>query len=358
MSSYELLMSASVQITPAYPPDISGVGDYSALLSNKFRERGGSMWTLVARQGMPDVAPMDEAVYLSEMEAERLAQAIDGYDRVLLHFSGYGYARRGLCRWVVDGLARWKARGNGRRLVTMFHEVYATGPIWRSSFWTAAPQKRIARDLAMLSDAGFVSSQGGQDQLARLAPGLPVQLLPVFSNVGEPEAPCALFDRLPVAVVFGGRTRRRRVYDALARLEPSLSRALNHIGVSQIVDIGPEMQMPGEVDGCPVTALGEVSSTEVSAALLGARIGFVDYPGHVFTKSGIVAAYFAHRLTVVNTSPIGGFPADLVEGENFESIQRFVQEKVEHQAIADAGHQWYRLHNSDVTAEKIRAVLS
>ena len=350
-------MSTTLQITPAFPPDISGVGDYAAVLSGKFREAGEPMATLVARPGTRDGPPTNDVTYLPQAEAETLAQAVDGYDGILLHFSGYGYAKRGLCRWLVDGLARWKAGGDGRRLVTMFHEVYATGPVWRSSFWTAGAQRRIARDLARLSDAGFVSSQGGQDQLARLAPELGVDLLPVFSNVGEPETPRPLAERAGRAVVFGGRTWRRKVYEALGRAGTDLARALGNAGVTRIIDIGPEMEVLGDVAGCVVTPLGPRPAMEVSTALGDARIGLIDYPGHVFTKSGIAAAYFAHRLPIVNTSPVGGFPPDLQEGRHFASLERVANGGVEAQAIADTGHDWYRPHGVSATVEKFRAGL-
>jgi hypothetical protein len=91
------------------------------------------MRTLVAR---PEAWNGEGATSLARAEATELTTALRDTDRVLLHFSGYGYARRGLCRWLVDGLTRWKAAGAQRRVVTMFHEVYASGPIWRSSFWT------------------------------------------------------------------------------------------------------------------------------------------------------------------------------------------------------------------------------
>ena len=350
-------MSIPLQVTPAFPPDIGGVGDYAAVLSAKFDEAGDAMATLVSCPGAREAHRTNHVTFLPQPDAEALARAIERYDRVLLHFSGYGYARRGLCRWLVDGLSRWKARSHGRRLVTMFHEVYATGPIWRSSFWTSSAQKRIARDLAILSDAGFVSSQGGRDQLTQLAPDLPLELLPVFSNVGEPKAPKTLSKRSGQAVVFGGPTRRDRVYKALGRAVGAVADCFGQAGVTEIIDIGPEMDVPKQVAGCPVTALGPRPAEEVTAKLSDARIGLVDYPGHVFTKSGIAAAYFAHRLVVLNTSPVSGFPFDLKDGEQFLRLESFVRCPEKTQAIADGGYAWYLQHDVNATFEKIRARL-
>ena len=285
-------------------------------------------------------------------------EALDKYDRVLLHFSGYGYARRGLCRWLVDGLNRWKVSTGNRRLVTMFHEVYAAGPVWRMSFWTAVPQKRIARDLAFLSDAHFVSSAGGQSQLTQLAPGLNAELLPVFSNVGEPDAPAPLCERMGRAVVFGGGVQRQKVYKMLQRVEPELAQRLNVLGIVEIVDIGPHTRVPGRIAGCNVKPMGALPGREVSAILARAQFGFIDYAGHVFTKSGIAAAYFAHRVLVVNASPAGGLPADLREGEHFAGFATFMRGACDIQQVADAGWARYRLHGISATINKLSAMLT
>lgn len=317
-----------------------------------------SLGTLVAPQEGAPPGRHGEVAAISRAEAGVLADGLRDADAVLLHFSGYGYARRGLCRWLVEGLARWKAGGEEKRLVTMFHEVYATGPIWRSSFWTASPQRRIARDLARLSNAGFVSSRGGQEQLGRLFPQLTVGLLPVFSNVGEPNAPRRLSERAGRAVVFGGRIRRRKVYEALERAAEDFAQAIEQAGVTEIVDIGPNMNLPTEVAGCVVRPLGPSPAAEVSAALEAARVGLIDYPGHVFTKSGIAGAYFAHRLPIVNTSSVGGFPSELKEGRHFASLERVAKGDFDAQVIADAGYDWYSTHGLAATAETFRACLT
>src|SRR6202008_598407 len=78
---------------------------------------------------------------------------------VVLQFSGYGFGRRGLCGWLLDELdqARTAFRGT-LRLVTVFHELFAVGPPWRSAFWLAGLQARIAARLARSSDALWTNS--------------------------------------------------------------------------------------------------------------------------------------------------------------------------------------------------------
>lgn len=343
-------MNVICQIAPAFPPQISGVGDYAFQLAQTSLKIHRPIETLVA--GLGDAGQLSEVSVLGTLSADCLRTTLKDERNVLLHFSGYGYAKRGLCRWLSDGLAQWKAESSDRRLVTIFHEVYATGPLWRASFWTAGPQRRIARHLAQLSDAAFTTSEGGMRQLRQIAPDMPLSLLPVFSNVGEPATCSPVAERSPRGVVFGGARRRQDVYETLAKAE-QLAERFAALGIADIIDVGPVSEVPDNVAGVPVEQRGPLPAVDVSDVLADARIGFVEYPGHVFTKSGIAAAYFSHGLAVVNTSQVGGFPADLIEGEVFSSLPRFLSAEPDLQALSDGGRAWYAPHAIPATAERI-----
>lgn len=347
-------MNLFYQITPAYPPSISGVGDYSALLVNSFREAGYEISTVVtSTEG--NLKSSEEVIPLDKPEASALAQLLASSKGVLLHFSGYGYAHRGLCRWLVDGLQLWKQSRQERQLITIFHEVYATGPIWRASFWTAGSQRRIARDLARLSDSAFVTSQAGYERLHVLHPALPLQILPVFSNVGEPQVVAPIAERDSFAVVFGGSGKRTRVYKALAQQTSPTEAGFKRLHISEVIDIGPGACAPQSLAGLPVRKLGSLPPQEVSTWLSRARIGLIDYPLHVITKSGIAAAYFAHALLVVNTSRIGCLPDGLIEGREFISLKQFREGFFEPQLVTTNGWTWYQPHNLKATAHIITA---
>ena len=335
-----------VQITPAYPPAVSGVGDYAALLARAASVREGRMRTLVAAEAA------DGAEALRDRSADALVAALGAADRVLLHYSGYGYARWALCWWLVEGLRRWKHGAPDRRLVTLFHEVYATGPIWRTSFWTARPQRRIVQALAQLTYAGFVTSQGGYERLRPLRPDLPLEILPVFSNVGEPAEVAQLAGRAARAVVFGGPVRRERAYAAASRNTAALAAGFDRLGVEEIIDIGPGAVAAPSLAGRPVRVLGVLPPREVSAWLSDARLGLIDYPWHVMTKSGIAAAYFAHGTLAVNTNRLGRLPDDLVEGQEFVTPQ-VMRETSDFQEVADAGRAWYAPHGLQETVRRL-----
>ena len=251
--------------------------------------------------------------------------------------------------WLVRGLERWRGRAEGARLLTMFHEVYASGPVWTSSFWLSPLQRRLAARLAQLSDACLTSRQGYADILKALGDNRhgSILALPVFSNVGEPErVPPPLRDRARRLVVFGSRASRLRVYQkSLAALE----RACRALAVEEVLDVGPPtgLAVP-RVGGVPLVQMGRTRATEVSRLLSDAVAGFFDYDTAFLAKSTIFAAYAAHGVIPVSASLHAPGRVDGLEaGKHFWTADG--REKtlslVEGQRIADSAYEWYQAHN-------------
>ncbi len=266
-----------VQIVPELPPAIGGVTGYAAVLAGALAGQAGI-----------------ESRFVSP-HAGGLERELAGAGTLLLHYANYGYERRGCPAELVAGLEEWKAGGEGRRLVTVFHEVYASGPPWRSSFWLSPRQRRLAARLATLSD-GLLTTLGlYAGLLERLAPGVRVTVAPVFSTVGEPAGEEAS-PRPAAMAVFGGAGARARAYgEAL----PDLAEACRALAVEEILDIGPDATAPAQVAGLSVRRMGTLPAAEVSRLLLAARAGFLAYPPGFLAKSTIFAAYCAHGLAPV-----------------------------------------------------------
>jgi hypothetical protein len=127
--------------------------------------------------------------------------------------------------------------------------------------------------------------------------------------------------------------------------------------VAQLWDIGPDIPAPAAVVGLPVEALGALDAASVSVRLAQARAGLADYPLHVLTKSGIMAAYFAHGLLAVNTSTAGALPDGIEEGQQFIHASRLSDPALDADAIAAEGFRWYRPHCVDGTARTLLALL-
>lgn len=271
-------------------------------------------------------------------------------DTVLLHFSGYSYASRGLCFWLPAGLACWKRRAAGRRLVTMFHELYAMGPPWRTSFWTSAPQRWIARRLVELSDAMVCGYELVAHRI-RAWTAKPVVVMPVFSNVGELDDPPPLDEREPIAVVFGGERTR----SSIAAGWHSSELVLQRWGIRRLIEVGPGRSfLHGSCRSLDLQFVGAQPPEAVSALLRRASVGIVGCPVYRLGGSGVLAAFVAHGCLGYLPRAEGPLSDGLRLGTHVASESTPSSALP---AIARAGRSWYGTHNRDRTVDLFRSVL-
>ena len=343
-----------LQIVPRLPPPAEGLGGYSLALAAALRTRHGRASRFVV--GTP-TAPAG-ATPVADRRADTICRLLTeaGSDLpVLLQYAGYGYQNRGCPVWLVDGLARWRRLVPRGRLVTFFHEVHAMGPPWRSSFWLSPVQRRLAARLTRLSDATVTSLDLYAGLLRRWGPRREPEVLPVVSNVGEPEAVPPLAERPPRLILFGGAGNRAKVY---SRHLPELAVACRAVGAREILDVGPPIPLPAAVEDVPVVGRGLLPDVEASAALLGARAAFLAYPAAFLAKSGAFAAFCAHGLATVCTSeapPSSGLragdhylPAAWMERRGPQNLQ----------SVADAARAWYAGHSLDRHAALLHELLA
>lgn len=351
-----------VHIVPNLPPPHEGVGSFALALAQALRADSAieSEFLVASFSWAPGLRGSEiPARRIPAAEADALCDALQDAraDRepkaaVLLHYANYGYEPRGCPSWLVDGLARWKTRSQGR-LVTVFHEVHATGPPWRSSFWLSPLQRRLAASLARLSE-GLVTSMGYYRRiLQRWVPGKEVAVLPVFSTVGEVSGASSLAARAPRLIVFGGPGNRALAY---RELEPALALACATLGIEEVCDIGPGSEMRDPNLPARWTRLGPLPGAEVSALLAGSRAGFIAYPAPFLPKSTVFASYCAHRMLPIcawrwprrKVEPAPPFWAPRPGcGASLSSLQE----------LTDRAHAWYEGHSLSQHAASYRGLL-
>lgn len=281
-------MRRIVQIVPRLPRGEGGVVGYAHALAGRLREVFGVETRFAEADGAGAVA-------------------LAAGETVLLHYANYGYQRRGCPVRLVSGLEAWKRSGGGR-LVTVFHEVYAGGPPWRSSFWLGPVQRRLAARVARASDRLITPLALYAGLVRRLAPGAELAVAPVFSTVGEPAEVPSFGDRPRILIVFGGAGVRRRAWE---EHRGELLAACRALGIREVLDVGPPTGSPApELDGTSVRVLGPLPEAEVSRRMLAAAAGFLAYPPAFLPKSTVWAAYCAHGLLPVCAARgIDGDPA-------------------------------------------------
>jgi len=331
-----------LQIVPHLPPSQEGVGSYAERLGAQLTASYG----IVSRFFAPLVDGIERRDDWVPRSPEMLVEILgrSGASAVLLHYVNYGYHSRGCPSWLVRGVTRWREASRERRLIVYFHEVYAKGPPWTSSFWLSPRQRALARKLAQTADQAVTSNEVYANSLRRWAHHPPV-VLPMASTVGEPANIPRQDCRRPELVVFGGTGTRGR---AFSRFSDDLQRACHELHIEHIVDIGPEMpSTPGNVGPLRVERLGLCSATVISEHLTRSRAAFIAYPQALLGKSTVFAAYCAHGAVAVCPR---GLPHPATGGSPSPGVH-FLDDSVTGlrpgmiQAVADRAWQWYRGHD-------------
>jgi hypothetical protein len=344
--------SQIIVITPSLPPSIGGVEDYSSLLALQMQQyyQVQSHFIISNSQWIPSNKDTSQVVVITARNAKSLLINLENskIKTVLLHYVGYGYAKRGSPNWLINGLAEWKKKDNSRKLVAMFHEIYASGgSIWQSQFWTGSWQRYLATRLIKLSDVCLTSRNDYAQKITQMSNGRHLQVLslPVFSNIGEPTDLPNLASRNKQMVIFGGLGARIRVYkDSIS----TLIRICKTLSLTQIIDIGNPIPFAlPNLEGINLISMGVLAPAQISEIFLNSQVGFLNYPPDYFAKSTIFAAFASHKLLAIAEGNQTMANDGLISGKHFwcsdRDCEQLTIEKGE--AIAEQAHQWYQAHN-------------
>jgi hypothetical protein len=349
-----------IQIVPSLPPATGGLADFSLLIAKELRDRNDIHSRFVV--GDPTSHGLGEIEgFFAEPTRDRTAGALlkalgDASSTVLLHYVGYGYATRGCPFWLIDGLEQWR-KMREKRLVTVFHELWAFGPPWRSSFWTHPYQKFLTKRLANATDCCQTTMNMYRRILERIAPRHlgKIPAIPVFSNVGECGRLTCLDERKRRMVVFGGPSLRTKTYTQHSR---ELVDACSALQIECIVDIGPPIGIKLDLP-LPVIVMGKQSAQEICRLLAESVAGFMSYFDGYLAKSGIFAAYCAQGLVPIvacrNRSELDGIRSGS-EYLTAATLPAHISGS-EMQAIADRARAWYEKHSLARTAASLALVL-
>lgn len=266
----------------------------------------------------------------------------DGCGTIYLQMSGYGYEKRGVPLALLAWLRRQKRAG--KRIGVFFHELYAFGPPWTSSFWLSPAQRYIAAASAQLSDYWLTNRQATADWLLRWTGQRPHAVLPTPSNVGEQEN--YPLDKQKRFVVFGTPELRERTY--------------RHAGTAlfdwacqngfEIHDIGSPItnsQIASQISHGRVIEHGRLEVEALGSFLSDTALGAVAYPPAYAAKSSVLAAYCANGVCPVIYWHTHTDHDGLVAGKNYVG-HLSVADRAEGgwTSIGRAAFDWYRQHRT------------
>jgi hypothetical protein len=321
------------QVVPRLGP-WDGVGDYASRLGEVLQRRHGIGTRFIAAGSAEGRRALVDALAAPE-------------GPLLLHYVGYGYARRGAPLWLARAIAR---RRRGQRLGVVFHELYATGRPWQSAFWLSGVQQHVATRLARHCDGALLTRAANRAWLEATGAlsGKPVTVLPISSNVGEPVELRPFAARAARLVVWGSAAARATAYGAHWQ---RVRAACRELGVTEVVDIGPPVELP-RAPGLPIEPRGRLEQAALSDVLLGARFGLVVYPAAFLAKSSTFAAFAAHGVAPIvldeqRTPEMDGLAA----GRTHLVVEQ--PAAAAPQDVARGAHGWYAGHDTAAHADAV-----
>ena len=335
-------MKKVLQIVPRLKPEVCGVGDYAVSIAIEMREQHGVETCFLVGDPAWNHGNEVEGFAVERLAlraAGVLAEAItrSQCDTVIVQYSGYGFHQRGAPLWLLRGVAA----ASHPKVLTMFHELYAVGPMRSSAFWLSPLMRWIARRLAGLSSHVFASREAA----ARWLGGGNITVLPIFSSLGEIEHPPLMAKRPNQLALFayqagGNAWYWERLKSTLAVLKPERVLALG--------------RSPNVVEGAcgdlPVVRTGILPAEEVAKHLAACRYGYLSYPAAFLGKSSILAAFAGNALGTILADDAGELSEGLVAGRHVHLASE-LREGVDWNAASEHLAGWYQQHDRRATTQ-------
>ncbi len=348
--------NAILQIVPRAPGGRDGVGDYALTLARGLRRAHGLETTFASAAPSVGIDLPEDFPVLAPLRAIAAEEWPETYAAVVLHFVNYGYAPRGVPLWLPRVLRRVQGTG---KLLTIFHELYASGSWRQSAYWLRPLQVRIARSIAQMSNAAIVSSEVLRDQLTLLAPDKKIIVRPVVSNFGEPAFSSAeLAQRDPQRwVICGGTELIERSLDSFLKAarwigESCAPRDLFVVGGADNPRV--RQQLAGETR-IQTHYHPEIEARLASQILASCAFGWIDYfthsdaPTPAILKSTAFAACCAHGVIPVfpTAGSVIALEGDALPGPFYVAgTGQNLPLETERPAAAQSIHAWYSRHAS------------
>lgn len=346
-----------LQLVPSFSPQMCGVGDYASILGETLLRDHGvfSRFLVSSPEWLPGMKTDPQRITALHRQSDsaldqQLAHESRDSSGLLIHYSGYGYARRGAPLWLARTAGRFRRTHPNIPLHIMFHELSSLGNWRSSSFWNWPLQQWIVARLTLLASGTVFTNR---EDYARQIRGwqskkvTPVQVLPVFSNLGEPEQLPSWETNEPAMAFFGWRIPDSKAPEFIQRLRS----AINALGVKKLhvfrhpLPAGTELPIPVETHEV-------LPPDRVSALLSACRYAFSDYNPDFLGKSGLFAAFAAHGLTTILHQGVGSLPDGIKVGKQVLSVAdpQTLQNAAGYPEVANHLQTWYRHHDRRTTA--------
>jgi hypothetical protein len=358
-------LNTILQIVPRVPGGLDGVGDYALNLAAKLRDRFGCITAFAT----PNPSSATSIRGFEVLPLDIVQHQPGRFEHILLHYVNYGYQKRGVPFGLLS-ILRHMRRPDRRKLLTIFHELYASGPVLSSSFWLQPLQIHLTKSVARLSDECIVSSDSFLGQLRRLVPCARINVHPTASGLEEPQLSREQIASRDVHrwVIVGGTGLAER---CLRSLSNAIREIPDSIGPRRLLVLGGEdnpvvrallADLPIQSDYHP-----RIAAPEASQILRTCSFAWFNYfhrtnvETSVVLKSSAFAAVCAHAVIPVfpHRGRLISLEGDQLPGPFFVSrCENDVPNPGSRAATAQAVYDWYQRHaSSEILANRVAELL-
>lgn len=324
-------------VLPRIPPAICGVGDQTFILAQTLKEEHGVESEFLAAG--------HDCIKCEELwpKLENLALRCDA---IIVQYSCYGFQKRGVPFHLVRAIRRLRALKPDLPVLTMFHELAATGRITTSAFWFGRIQRYLIAQLARMSTHVRTNRVAYRKELEFIAPTHQGQVIsmPIFSNFGESSSPPNQAKRRRSLVLF-----QPPPYDTQHPYWQAWEKLVDWLDPVEIPIVGRTTTLPSN---SLVLPLGVAPSNDVSILLQHSAWGLVDYfPGYL-GKSSVFASYAANGVATFAPSDLRGADEGLISGHHYLDVGA-IDASTTSERIGDSAnalYSWYQSHNQSTTA--------
>lgn len=295
-------------ISAALPPQLDGIGDYTAQLAAELARTTD----VTILTGAPTPAPIPgvrvETVFDAHVPrsvwqlVDRVVQ--DRPDWVLLQYNPFSYGRWGLNLHLPRVMRRIKRDAPGTRFALMIHESFVSIESWQFALMTSWQRWQLW-SLGQTADVVFCSIEAWTKKFARWFSKKPVVHIPVGSNI--PLVPISRTEartRLGITddtIVLGlfGTAHVSRLLSPIRSAAEAIRREGHKV---VLLYIGPHGKTIREAMGTiPVIDSGAVASEEVSKRFAAVDIYFAIYADGVSTRRTSLMTGLQHGLAIICT---------------------------------------------------------
>lgn len=289
------------------PPAVCGIGDYTMNLVQAWPEERPFQFIVTRGAAASQQALPEYKIIGASEDAQGLAEALEKLDAedVMLQYSGFGFDPKGRPLWIAEVFAAWKKKKPSRRLAVMFHELWIKWPWWDPRSLRSWLHRRSVSDLLKVASNVYTNTEGYAVWLRKLNRHVPVQVIPVGSNVTVESTHKTALPERGLMVVFGKQGTRML---ALNGMKEALAKLAQKKRLTRLVIAG------GAPDGAKaelavakeflaedqVTVTGFLEDSALSQLLFKAEFGLSGQDWLSVEKSTTFMAYAAHGLNILS----------------------------------------------------------